>query len=71
MLSDVMKLYAVNDGPPDPFFSTRRYFDMLRDVGSSNKSSTLFLPHSPSGLGDISAQIRNAFLQGNAASKSH
>ena len=44
---------------------------MLRDVGSSNKSSTLFLPHSPSGLGDISAQIRNAFLQGNAASKSH
>ncbi len=35
-----------------------QYFDMLRDVGGSNKSSTLFLPHSPAGLGDISGQIR-------------
>ena len=42
---------------------------MLRDIGSMNRSSTLFLPHSPSGLGDISAQIRNAFLQGNAVSR--
>ncbi|GAX77666.1 hypothetical protein CEUSTIGMA_g5109.t1 [Chlamydomonas eustigma] len=44
-----------------------QYFDMLRDIGSSNKASTLFLPHSPAGLGDISTQIRDAFLQGNAA----
>jgi len=44
-----------------------QYFDMLRDIGSSNKASTLFLPHSPAGLGDISSQIRDAFLQGNAA----
>ncbi|KAG1653984.1 hypothetical protein FOA52_007177 [Chlamydomonas sp. UWO 241] len=45
-----------------------QYFDMLRDVGGSNKNSTLFLPHSPAGITDVSSQIRNAFLQGNAAS---
>ena len=48
-----------------------RYFDMLRDIGASNKASTLFLPHSPAVLGDISSQIRNAFLEGNAAAASH
>ena len=35
-----------------------RYFDMLRDIGSSNRSSTLFLPHSPAGMTDLSSQIR-------------
>ena len=44
-----------------------QYFDMLRDIGAGNKCSTLFLPHSPAGMNDISEQIRNAFLQGNAA----
>lgn len=43
-----------------------QYFDMLRDVGSSNKSSTLFLPHSPAGVADVGAQIRNSFLQASA-----
>ena len=27
----------------------------------------MFLPHSPSTVGDISSQIRNGFLQGQAA----
>jgi len=46
-----------------------QYFDMLRDVGGQNKSSTLFLPHSPGGLGEISAQIRGAFLESSAAAR--
>ncbi|KAK9918229.1 hypothetical protein WJX75_002408 [Coccomyxa subellipsoidea] len=41
-----------------------QYFDMLKDVGSSNRNSTVFLPHSPGNIADISAQIRNGFLQG-------
>lgn len=47
-----------------------QYFDMLRDIGSTNRASTLFLPHSPGGIGDIGSQIRNAFMQSQAASKS-
>lgn len=43
-----------------------QYFDTLKDIGASNKSATLFLPHSPAGMAEISNQIRTAFLQGNA-----
>jgi len=43
-----------------------QYFDTLKDIGATNRSSTLFLPHSPGGIGDITQQIRGAFLQGNA-----
>ncbi|BDA49038.1 Hypersensitive-induced response protein 1 [Coccomyxa sp. Obi] len=41
-----------------------QYFDMLKDVGSSNRNSTVFLPHSPGSIADISSQIRNGVLQG-------
>ena len=43
-----------------------QYFDTLREIGATNKTSTLFLPHNPAGMGEISSQIRSAFLQGNA-----
>jgi len=35
-----------------------QYFDMLRDIGGTNRNSTLFLPHSPGGISDISGQVR-------------
>ena len=31
------------------------------------RNATVFLPHSPSTVADISSQIRNGFLQGQAA----
>jgi hypothetical protein len=40
-----------------------QYFDMLRDVGSTSKASTVFIPHQPGSIGDIGGQIRNGFLQ--------
>jgi regulator of protease activity HflC (stomatin/prohibitin superfamily) len=43
-----------------------QYFDMLKEVGAHNKSSTLFLPHGPGNLGDITAQLRSVFLQAGA-----
>ena len=42
---------------------------MLREVCASNRNSTLFLPHSPAAMGDVSSQIRTAFLQYQAAAK--
>lgn len=36
------------------------------------RNATLLVPHSPSTVGDISSQIRNGFLQGQAlAPNSH
>lgn len=43
-----------------------QYFDTLKDVGTSSHASTVFLNHSPASVGDVSAQIRNGFLQGMA-----
>ncbi|KAK9814236.1 hypothetical protein WJX72_002691 [[Myrmecia] bisecta] len=43
-----------------------QYFDMLKDIGISNQSSTIFLPHSPASVGDVAAQIRQGF-QGSMA----
>lgn len=43
-----------------------QYFDTLRDVGASNKSSTVFLPHTPGGLSEVTGQIRNVFMQASA-----
>jgi regulator of protease activity HflC (stomatin/prohibitin superfamily) len=43
-----------------------QYFDMLKDVGANPRGSTLFLPHSPGSVSDISSQIRNGFLQAGA-----
>ncbi|CAI7920909.1 unnamed protein product, partial [Closterium sp. NIES-53] len=34
-----------------------QYFDTMRDIGANNKSSTIFIPHGPGNVGDISAQI--------------
>lgn len=40
-----------------------QYFDVLKDLGSSSKNSTVFIPHSPAGVSDVSAAIRNGVLQ--------
>ncbi|CAI5521374.1 unnamed protein product, partial [Closterium sp. Naga37s-1] len=42
-----------------------QYFDTMKDIGASAKSNTVFIPHAPSQISDISAQIRNGMLQGN------
>ena len=42
-----------------------QYFDTLKDIGATNKSSVILTPHSPSGLADIQEQI----IQGLTASK--
>lgn len=44
-----------------------QYFDMMKDVGSNPKASTVFVPNTPGAVSDVSAQIRNAFLQASAA----
>lgn len=42
-----------------------QYFDTLKDLGNSGKTNTILIPHSPSGMGDLSEQIRNAMITAN------
>jgi len=44
-----------------------QYFDTMREVGVSGKSSTIFLPSSPGAVNDLMTQILAGF-QGAKAS---
>uniref|UniRef100_A0A7N0VED3 Band 7 domain-containing protein n=1 Tax=Kalanchoe fedtschenkoi TaxID=63787 RepID=A0A7N0VED3_KALFE len=40
-----------------------QYFDTMKEIGASSKSSTVFIPHGPGAVGDIASQIREGLLQ--------
>ncbi|KAL5065653.1 hypothetical protein RYX36_027390 [Vicia faba] len=44
-----------------------QYFDTMKEIGVSSKSSSVFIPHGPGAVRDIAVQIRDGLLQGNAA----
>ena len=39
-----------------------QYFDTLKSIGESDKTNTLFLPHSPASVKEVSDQILNSML---------
>src|SRR6201988_3312225 len=45
-----------------------QYTDMVRALGEGAKTNTILLPHSPSAVGDLMAQIRDGILVGDLAS---
>lgn len=44
-----------------------QYYDTLKEIGASNKSNTILLPHSPSGLQEIASQLREGIMTANLA----
>ncbi|XP_024012599.1 hypersensitive-induced response protein 4 isoform X1 [Eutrema salsugineum] len=44
-----------------------QYFDTMRDLGNSSKNTTVFLPHGPGHVRDISDQIRNGLMEAASA----
>ncbi|KAF7809173.1 hypersensitive-induced response protein 1 [Senna tora] len=42
-----------------------QYFDTMKEIGASSKSNSVFIPHGPGAVKDITSQIRNGLLQGN------
>jgi hypothetical protein len=46
-----------------------QYFDALRDIGAV--SNTILMPHSPSAVTDLYAQLRNAIMIGNLAANTN
>ncbi|KAI3517593.1 hypothetical protein L1887_16808 [Cichorium endivia] len=45
-----------------------QYFDTIKDLGNSSKNTTVFIPHGPGHVRDISDQIRNGLMEGKAGS---
>jgi len=41
-----------------------QYFDTMKDIGATSKSSAVFIPHGPGAVKDIASQIRDGQLQG-------
>ncbi|CAM0913887.1 unnamed protein product [Alopecurus aequalis] len=48
-----------------------QYFDTMKEIGASSKSSAVFVPHGPSAVRDIATQIRDGLLQSHAAAAQH
>lgn len=44
-----------------------QYFDTMKEIGASSKSSAVFIPHGPGAVKDIATQIRDGLLQGESA----
>jgi regulator of protease activity HflC (stomatin/prohibitin superfamily) len=42
-----------------------QYFDTMKEIGASSKSSSVFIPHGPGAVKDVAAQIRDGLLQSN------
>ena len=40
-----------------------QYFDTMKEIGASSKSSSVFIPHGPGAVRDVAAQIRDGLLQ--------
>ncbi|KAH0435930.1 hypothetical protein IEQ34_026509 [Dendrobium chrysotoxum] len=41
-----------------------QYFDTMKEIGASSKSSAVFIPHGPGAVKDVAAQVRDGLLQG-------
>lgn len=46
-----------------------QYFDTIKDIGANSKSNTILMPHSPGGMTDLSAQLREAMIVANKINK--
>jgi len=44
-----------------------QYFDTMKEIGASSKSSAVFIPHGPGAVRDVASQIRDGLLQGSSA----
>ncbi|XP_031287260.1 hypersensitive-induced response protein-like protein 1 [Pistacia vera] len=43
-----------------------QYFDTMKEIGASSKSSSVFIPHGPGAVHDVATQIRNGLLQASS-----
>lgn len=42
-----------------------QYFDTMKEIGATSKSSAVFILHGPGAVRDVASQIRDGLLQGS------
>lgn len=40
-----------------------QYFDTLKDMGANSRTNTIFIPHQPGGISDLSNQLRQGIME--------
>jgi regulator of protease activity HflC (stomatin/prohibitin superfamily) len=48
-----------------------QYFDTLKEIGATGRSTAILLPHSPGSLVDLQEQIRTAMITAEQVSRAH
>ncbi|KAF3444752.1 hypothetical protein FNV43_RR14445 [Rhamnella rubrinervis] len=48
-----------------------QYFDTMKEIGGTSKSSAVFIPHGPGAVRDIATQIRDGLLQASSSHPHH
>lgn len=43
-----------------------QYFDTIKELGNSSKNTTVFIPHGPGHVRDITEQIRNGMMEASS-----
>eukprot|EP01023_Acetabularia_acetabulum_P021378 TRINITY_DN21222_c0_g2_i1.p1 TRINITY_DN21222_c0_g2~~TRINITY_DN21222_c0_g2_i1.p1 ORF type:complete len:145 (+),score=24.67 TRINITY_DN21222_c0_g2_i1:109-543(+) len=46
-----------------------QYFDMLKDVGSSSRATSVFVPHGPGSVNDVGSEIRRGFMEAQSMTR--
>ncbi|BAB89922.1 putative hypersensitive-induced response protein [Oryza sativa Japonica Group] len=62
-----LKRFVPNEKDVMDMVLVTQYFDTIRDIGATSRSSTVFIPHGPSAVRDMAAQVRDGLLQATAA----
>jgi len=40
-----------------------QYFDTMKDIGSNSRTNTIFMPHQPGAISDVSSQLRQGVME--------
>ncbi|OVA09072.1 Band 7 protein [Macleaya cordata] len=48
-----------------------QYFDTMKEIGATSKSSSVFIPHGPGAVRDVATQIRDGLLQASGVAPAH
>jgi regulator of protease activity HflC (stomatin/prohibitin superfamily) len=46
-----------------------QHYDTVKEIGSSSRANTIFVPYSPGGMADLAGQMRDALIGANAATQ--
>ncbi|KAG8051496.1 hypothetical protein GUJ93_ZPchr0001g29609 [Zizania palustris] len=61
-----LKRFVPNEKDVMDMVLVTQYFDTIRDIGATSRSSTVFIPHGPNAVRDMAAQVRDGMLQATA-----